>query len=251
MYNFLASLYKKKDWAFMNYGYTDSTIHESLKLSNEDEVDRYCIQLYYHVLNSIDLSNCDVLEVGCGRGGGSSYIMRNFKPKKIVGVDYSSKAVALCRRFHQIQGLSFQYGDAEALPFASNSFDVVVNIESSHCYASMDRFLAQVKRVLRPGGYFLFADFRSQEQAGVLEAQLQASGLELIGKQDITSNVLAALDMDHDHRVGQIRRGSPRIIAGLVQEFAGIKDTRIYRNFAERENIYLSFVLRKNSHNQP
>jgi ubiquinone/menaquinone biosynthesis C-methylase UbiE len=44
------------------------------------------------------------------------------------------------------------HGDAENLPFPQVSFDAVINVESAHCYGSIERFLAEVHRVLRPGG---------------------------------------------------------------------------------------------------
>ena len=82
----------------------------------------------------------------------------------MIGVDFSDKAVNLCKKYYCVDGLSFVPGDAEHLPFDDDSFDAVVNVESSHCYGSMATFLAQVKRVLKPGGHFLFADFRTREQ---------------------------------------------------------------------------------------
>jgi hypothetical protein len=48
-------------------------------------------------------------------------------------------------------------------------FNPVINIESAHCYWSMDTFLPQVGRVLRPGGGFSFADLRSVAGANMLE----------------------------------------------------------------------------------
>src|SRR5437016_14665802 len=93
-----------------------------------------------YVAGSIDLKGLDVLEVGCGRGGGASYIMRYLKPKSMTGVDIAEKAIAFCKRYHTVEGLSFRYGDAESLPFDNNTFDVIVNIESSQCYGSIPRF---------------------------------------------------------------------------------------------------------------
>ena len=52
------------------------------------------------------------------------------------------------------------HGNAESLPFADESFDAVINVEASHGYPDFPRFLAEVARVLRPGGHFLYADFR-------------------------------------------------------------------------------------------
>src|SRR5438105_963866 len=150
-YQLVSVLDKEELLIYMNFGYVDLDPHaQEIELRDEDEKSRYCIQFYHHVAGSIDLRGLDVLEVGCGRGGGASYIMRYLKPKSMMGVDISEKAVAFCKRFHAVEGLSFRFGDAEVLPFEDNTFDAIVNIESSQCYGSMDRFLNEVYRVLRP-----------------------------------------------------------------------------------------------------
>ena len=95
----------------------------------------------------------------------------------MTGVDFSQKAVQFCRDHHQLEGLTFVPGDAEALPFADESFDAVINVESSHCYRSMPAFLGQVQRVLRPGGYFLFADLRTASDSERLHQNLLECGL--------------------------------------------------------------------------
>ena len=55
--------------------------------------------------------------------------------------------------------VAFVQGDSEALPFPNGSFDVVINVESSHTYPHFDRFAAEVWRVLRTNGTFLITDF--------------------------------------------------------------------------------------------
>ena len=54
-------------------------------------------------------------------------------------------------------------GDAQNLPFPDESFDAVINVEASHIYPNFERFLGEVARVLRPGGHFLYADFRNRD----------------------------------------------------------------------------------------
>jgi ubiquinone/menaquinone biosynthesis C-methylase UbiE len=51
-----------------------------------------------------------------------------------------------------VTGLDFVHGDAESLPFSDGSFDAVINVEASHAYPRLTRFLEEVVRVLRPGG---------------------------------------------------------------------------------------------------
>jgi ubiquinone/menaquinone biosynthesis C-methylase UbiE len=248
MYQFMAKIYQKKSWSFMNYGYApleDGAV--PLPLQGADEPNRYCIQLYHHVAGAVDLRGKRVLEVGSGRGGGADYVQRYLQPHTMVGVDFSARAVGLSNRHygdHRV-GLAYVPGDAEALPFGDHSFDAVINVESSHCYRHMPTFLSEVHRVLRPGGHFLFADFRSGDQLTDLDAHLRRSGLVEHSRQDITPNVVRALDIDHARKQGQIEQNAPWWITKLFAQFAGLKGSRIYRQFQGRELIYMRFVLQK------
>ena len=159
-YGRLAKNHTARDWTFMNYGCVTSD-GPKLALDPAEESDRFCIQLYHRVASAIDLAGQSVLEVGSGRGGGASFIARYHRPTKIIGADFSPQAVALCQQLHAtVANLTFTVGDAEHLPFPDASFDVVVNVESSHCYGHVDKFFAEAARVLRPGGHFLYTDFR-------------------------------------------------------------------------------------------
>jgi SAM-dependent methyltransferase len=246
-YQYLANN-REAEWAFMNYGFVDLDPHaKPLALSPSDEKDRLCIQLYHHVAGAVDLRGLDVLEVGCGRGGGCSYIWGYLGPRSVVGVDLSQKAIELCRRHHAAAGLRFSQGDAEALPFADRTFDVVVNVESSHCYGSMERFLSEVCRVLRPHGYFLLADLRGRDRVVPLREQLRSSGLALLKEEAISLNVLAALDLGNERKLGLIREKVPRLLRRSFHHFAGIKGTKIYESLRDGGSEYLSYILRKNA----
>ena len=245
-YQFLARSYQRKDWNFMNYGYAplgDQT--EIIYLDKTDIDNRFCIQLYHHVACTIDLRDLNVLEVGSGRGGGADYIKRYLKPKKIVGVDFSKNAVKFCNQNYVFNGLSFEIGNAESLPFADNSFDVVINVESSHCYGLMDVFLGQVTRVLRKGGYFLFADLRSKENIDVLRETLYKSGLTLIKETDITLNIVEALKLDNERKTTLIKKTIHKLLVKSFLEFAGTENSKIYKKFKSGETIYQSFVFQK------
>ena len=243
-YEFLAAYHQGCDWTFMNYGYATGG-DEKPTLEEADERDRYCIQLYHHVASPADLESRDVLEVSSGRGGGASYLKRYLQPRTVLGLDYSKKAVAFCKRCHAVEGLSFQVGDAEHLPFADSSFDVVINIEASHCYASMSAFLAQVERVLRPGGYFLFADFRNRDVLELLRRQLAGSSLQLIRETDISQNVLTALNRDSQRKTALIQASAGRVLQETLQEFAAVEGSMVFEGFRSGEKVYSSFALRK------
>ena len=132
----------------------------ALPLAASDEPNRFCIQLYHRTATQVDLSGKRVLEVSCGHGGGASYLVRTLRPASYTGLDLNPAGVDFCRKRHKLPGLDFVQGNAEDLPFADQSFDAVINVEASHHYPRFPRFLAEVARVLRPGGHFLYADFR-------------------------------------------------------------------------------------------
>lgn len=245
-YETLVVLDRQRDITFMNYGYSslDSTPNE-ISLNDAEQVNRYCVQLYHHVAAAIDLNGKDVVEVGSGRGGGASYVARYLKPRSMKGIDFSKNAIEFCRKHYSVDGLSFVQGDAENLPLADNSVDAIINLESSHCYGSMAKFLGEVYRVLRPDGHFLFSDHRDHDKLSLLREQLKDSGLTLVKETDITQNVVAALDLDNDRKQRMIAQKCPRVLRREAEEFAAMKGTRAYETFKSGYSRYLSFVLLK------
>src|SRR3954447_13211283 len=106
-YELLAARVRRPEWAFMNYGYAPVADGSGPALDPADEPDRFCIQLYAHTLEGVDVADRDVLEVGSGGrgrgvggggGGGAWWMSRSLGPRSTTGVDFSSAAVALCRR---------------------------------------------------------------------------------------------------------------------------------------------------------
>jgi SAM-dependent methyltransferase len=153
--------------------------------------------------------------------------------------------VKFSNQHHRSANLHFQQGDAEQLPFADASFDSVINVESSFCYPSIDRFFAEVKRVLRPGGHLHYTDLRLAHEVADWRAALARCGLEMVAERDITANVIEALHRDTPRR----RDGGRRIVSGpfsgIADVFTGVDGTRIPSLLASGEMVYFSFLLRK------
>jgi len=247
IYDLLARRYRDRRWTFMNYGYRPPPEAASLPLASDDEPDRSCIELYNVVASAVDLTASEVLEVGSGRGGGASFVARYLRPRRVVGVDVSPEAIALCRSRHAVPGLSFEVGDAEHLGYAAASFDAVLNVESSHCYGNPGAFLSEVRRVLRPGGHFLYADFRAKTELDAWRAQLVASGLRLVSERDITQGVVAALDADHDSKHGRIQAGVARPLVRMFSQFAALRGTFRYNQLRAGTVTYRAFVFQSDA----
>ena len=78
------------------------------------------------------------------------------------------------------QDSSLGFGNAIDLPFSDSSFDAVISIEASHRYPSFETFLREVRRVLRPGGHFMFADMRWDENGKLaMLGGIEQSGMSL------------------------------------------------------------------------
>ncbi|GAA3999448.1 class I SAM-dependent methyltransferase [Hymenobacter fastidiosus] len=108
-------------------------------------------------------ANCqptdEVLDVATGTG----FTALAFAPRvrSVVGLDVSTGMLAQARQHQAEAGLAnitWQEGAAEALPFADDTFSMVTCRIAPHHFESVPRFLAEVARVLRPGGRFLLAD---------------------------------------------------------------------------------------------
>jgi ubiquinone/menaquinone biosynthesis C-methylase UbiE len=108
-----------------------------------------------------------VLDLGCGAG----HTALAFAPRvaEVVAVDLAEAMLAEGRRLARERGtlnVEFRLGDVEQLALPDSSFDVVTSRFSAHHYPSPEKALAEVVRVLRPGGSFLLVDSVAPEAHG-------------------------------------------------------------------------------------
>ena len=243
-YPFLTRRLRDEEVLFLNYAFeTDPPL--SLKLEPADEPNRACIQLYHHVATQVELAGKRVLEVSCGHGGGASFLTRTLHPAHYTGLDLNPTGIAFCRRRHRVAGLDFVQGDAGNLPFADASFDAVINVEASHCYPDFPRFLAEVARVLRPGGHFLYADFRFNEGLADWEQALAGAPLKQVGTRVINAEVLRGMDLNSARSQALLVRHLPAWMQSLGRDFAGIRGSRIYNALKEDHLSYRSYCFVK------
>jgi SAM-dependent methyltransferase len=95
----------------------------------------------------------DVLEAGCGEGYGADLIAD--VARRVIGLDYDESAVAHVRaRYPRVD---MRHGNLAALPLADESVDVVVNFQVIEHLWDQGQFVAECRRVLRPGGLLLMS----------------------------------------------------------------------------------------------
>jgi SAM-dependent methyltransferase len=103
-----------------------------------------------------------VLEVGSGPGRLAAKLAELAPEVRVIGIDITPEMVeranALAARSGVADRVAFQVGDVAALPFPDASFDVVASTLSLHHWRDPARGLAEIDRVLRPGGVALVYD---------------------------------------------------------------------------------------------
>jgi ubiquinone/menaquinone biosynthesis C-methylase UbiE len=243
-YRFLSRLLARDDVLFLNYGYEDDP-PMALPLAASDEPDRFPIQLYHRTATQVDLIGKKVLEVSCGHGGGASYLMRTLHPASYTALDLNTVGIRFCRKRHSLPGLDFVQGNAESLPFPDQSFDAVINVEAAVNYQNVRRFFAEVERVLRPGGHFLYADIRYADEIAAWEAELANFPMGLVSEQVINAEVMRGLEKNR--LLDQITRRLPNIafLRGIANDYAGGPGSLIYRRLANGEASYRLFCFAK------
>ncbi len=97
----------------------------------------------------------DVLDVASGEGYGAALLAQ--VANSVVGVEIAQETVEHARTAYAAPGLTFLQGDARRIPCPDHSFDAVVSFETLEHFYEHDEFLAEVRRVLRPGGQFIIS----------------------------------------------------------------------------------------------
>jgi len=95
-----------------------------------------------------------VLDVASGVGYGAD-LLSSAGATEVVGLDRSPEAVGYGKKHHSRFRPTYVLGDAQSLPFQDAQFDVVVSFETIEHVSDYHRFLAEVKRALRPDGLLI------------------------------------------------------------------------------------------------
>lgn len=118
-------------------------------------VERHRYQSEWHIPGAVNFPrwrDSDVLEVGCGVGTDAINFAR--RGARYTGVDLTEASIELVRRRFELEGLpaNLRVADAEELPFADDSFDLVYSHGVLHHTPDTQRAIDEVHRVLKPGG---------------------------------------------------------------------------------------------------
>jgi len=155
--------------------------------------------------------------------------MRHLGPASCTGLDLNPASIDKCRERHRLPGLDFMQGDAQSLAFPDESFDALVNVEASHQYPDLAKFLSEVARVLRPGGHFLYSDSRRAPAVAEWEAVLADAPLRKIWERTIDKEANRGLAANTRRTQEQLSRRLPAFMNSLVRYGVGFLDWELRR----------------------
>jgi ubiquinone/menaquinone biosynthesis C-methylase UbiE len=141
-----------------------------------------------------------ILDVGCGTGRLLGLAQGRFPGAKLAGVDAAIEMVRQAQASNPGGAIGFQQALAEELPFANASFDLVFSTMTFHHWADQSRGIAEIARVLTPGGRWLLAEFVASgfvrlirtvlrlhqfPERADLRKRLAVSGLEVVAEERV------------------------------------------------------------------
>lgn len=97
----------------------------------------------------------DVLDIACGEGYGANLLAQH--AAHVTGVDIDTLTVEKAKKKYPLKNLIFKQGTVSDIPCNDNFFDVVISFETLEHTDEHDKFISEVKRVLKPGGLFVIS----------------------------------------------------------------------------------------------
>ena len=163
-----------------------------------------------------------VLEVGCGRGVGVKIILDRFGAAAVEAFDLDPKMIERARRRLAAYGLArvqLSVGDVTAIKAGDATFDAVFDFGAIHLEPTWRKAVAEVRRVLKPGGRFFFEWVTS----GVLRMPYPLV-TEAFGRMEAPSQGLLMQELERQGIVVGQSFVCPRVAAltGFVGDLVGV-----------------------------
>lgn len=231
LYDKMNNFFESTNIAFMNHGYHppyDFISSEYLEFKNQ-------ASLYFRLFEKINPNNKSILEIGCGRGGGINALTKNFNFNSVDACDLNNLNIEYCNNNNK-NNIKFKISDAQNLDYSDNSFDIIINVESSHCYDNLGLFYKEVKRVLKPNGIFLYTDC-----AGPIHSDFPKyfNLYKYINRIDLTENVKNSClnDIENFKKINKSEK---------IKEYLVELATNKYREYSVQNNLFIFYACSDN-----
>ncbi len=168
-------------------------------------------------LTPADLAGKRLLDVGCGYGGRTLHYALRCGASEAEGIEPGAVMVERCRALAKELGaknVRFETGVAEDLPFPDDSFDVVTSFDVLEHVESPFDALAEIRRVLRPGGraWVVFPTYRGM-RASHLDYLTRIPALHRVFDPDTIIAVVNSILVEHGERIGVPEQPPSRLSA--------------------------------------
>jgi arsenite methyltransferase len=172
--NITVPYYTQSEWGYRFYHSEQDAIHMALNFDGVFKAEGYYVQPQIVGEQINQLSAKEVLEIGCGKGFNSQFLAEQYPNVKFTGVDLTPLHIKIAsQKASKIHNLSFQIGNFNQLNFPDESFDIVFAVECL-CHAKQPQTpLAEIFRILRPGGQLIVFDGYRKAKLATFDRELQ------------------------------------------------------------------------------
>ena len=136
-----------------------------------------------------------VLDVGCGGGANIGRLLARVPLGSVAGVDYSPVSVEASRAYNagaiEAGRCEVLEGNSSNLPLGDNAFEVVTAFETTY-YWDLETAFAEVKRVLKPGGFFLICNEDDGGDPKALELAEKIPGMVVYSPEELCDGLARA-----------------------------------------------------------
>jgi len=143
------------EWA--EKGYAGSDFHNLGYWTNQTRTRKAaCENLMETLLAFLPDKSGNVLDVACGKGATTRYLLKYYTAANITGINISEKQLRRCRL--NAPDCKFLRMNATGMTFENATFDQLICVEAAHHFAGRETFLKEAHRVLRTGGRLVLSD---------------------------------------------------------------------------------------------
>jgi glyoxylase-like metal-dependent hydrolase (beta-lactamase superfamily II)/cyclopropane fatty-acyl-phospholipid synthase-like methyltransferase len=151
------------DWAAKNYAGSD--FHNIGFWTDQTRTQKEaCENLMEALLAFLPDKSGEILDVACGKGATTRYLLKYYSLANVTGINISEKQLRRCRL--NAPQCQFLHMNATSMTFKDGAFDQMICVEAAHHFADWESFLKGAYRILRPGGRLVLSDILPSAQRG-------------------------------------------------------------------------------------